>query len=191
VQLGNRHFLLSAEVFSVFAIVTPIGQPPNKKAVKVRCIPLRPKDFLIFHIDYPTLSSFVKQSFIKAYRRYALRLCSGRAGDGQTGLLQPDKDWLRSADWVLWALSKKSVLFYFNSLYRALICCLLDSVLELRRHLFCDDFGGFIAHLENLWTGLDTKPAGGTTIINSYLHNFFLCYSLIAKFNRSEITIAL
>jgi hypothetical protein len=45
------HFLPSAEVFSVFPIVTPIGRAPNKKAIKatkISCLPLRPKDFLIF-----------------------------------------------------------------------------------------------------------------------------------------------
>jgi len=53
VQCGNVHFLLSAEVFSIFPIVTPIGKLPNKKAVKVvkvSCLRLRPKDFLIFRI---------------------------------------------------------------------------------------------------------------------------------------------
>jgi hypothetical protein len=59
------HFLSSAEVFSIFPIITPIGKSPNKKAVKVRCIPLRPKDFLIFRTIYTTLLGFVKQSFIK------------------------------------------------------------------------------------------------------------------------------
>jgi hypothetical protein len=44
------HFLLSAEVFSIFTIVTPIGKLPNKKAVKVSCLRLRPKDVLIFCI---------------------------------------------------------------------------------------------------------------------------------------------
>jgi len=42
------HFLPSAEVFSIFPIVYPIGKSPNKKAVKVSCLRLRPKDFLIF-----------------------------------------------------------------------------------------------------------------------------------------------
>ncbi len=30
VQFGNVHFLLSAEVLSIFPIVTPIGKSPNK-----------------------------------------------------------------------------------------------------------------------------------------------------------------
>ena len=64
---GNMHFLPSAEVFSVFPIVTPTGRAPNKKATKISCLPLRPKDFLIFCfvcITYNTLLGFVKQSFI-------------------------------------------------------------------------------------------------------------------------------
>ncbi len=47
-QCGNVHFLPSAEVFSIFPIVTPIGKSPNKKAVKINCLRLRPKDFLIY-----------------------------------------------------------------------------------------------------------------------------------------------
>ena len=42
------HFLPSAEVFSGFLVVTPLGKTPNKKATKVSCLPPRPKDFLIF-----------------------------------------------------------------------------------------------------------------------------------------------
>jgi len=42
------HFLPSAEVFSIFPIVTPLGRVPNKKATKVSYLPPRPKDFLIF-----------------------------------------------------------------------------------------------------------------------------------------------
>jgi len=49
-QFGNMHFLPSAEVFSGFTIVTPIGRTTNKKAAKVSCLPLRPKDFPIFCI---------------------------------------------------------------------------------------------------------------------------------------------
>jgi len=60
------HFLSAGEVFSIFPIVTPIGKSPNLKAVKVRCIPLRPKDFLnlLYSINYTTLLGFVKQSQI-------------------------------------------------------------------------------------------------------------------------------
>ena len=65
VQCGNMHFLPSAEVFSTFSIVTPIGKSPNKKAVQVSCLRLRPKDFLIFRIVYSTLLCFVKQSLTK------------------------------------------------------------------------------------------------------------------------------
>jgi hypothetical protein len=77
VQCGNVHFLSLAEVFSIFfPIVTPVGKSPNKKAVKVRCLPLRPKDLLIFHIislipHYWALSSCdLKKSLLVSFSRY-------------------------------------------------------------------------------------------------------------------------
>jgi hypothetical protein len=45
-QSGNMHFLSSAEVFSIFPIVYPIGREP-KRTAKISRLPLLPKDFLI------------------------------------------------------------------------------------------------------------------------------------------------
>jgi hypothetical protein len=50
-QLINSHFLPSAEVFSLFVIITPLAGEPNKKAAKVSYLPLRLKDSLIFSIN--------------------------------------------------------------------------------------------------------------------------------------------
>ena len=94
-QCGNVHFLSLAEVFSIFfPIVTPLGKSPNKKAVKVKCLPLRPKDFLIFCIvlfipHYWALSSCgLKKSLLFSFcaiwhchlltfpqRRYSVNRC--------------------------------------------------------------------------------------------------------------------
>ena len=56
------HFLPSAEVFSIFPIVTPVGSSLSKKGVKVSCLYLLPKDFLIFYVllFIPYLLGFVK-----------------------------------------------------------------------------------------------------------------------------------
>ena len=70
------HFLPWAEVFSGFFIVTPIGISPSKKGVKVSCLPLQPKDFLIFCIllFIPHLLGFVKQSGIFFSVFFSIRL---------------------------------------------------------------------------------------------------------------------
>jgi ABC-type uncharacterized transport system permease subunit len=48
-QPGNAHILLSGDVFSVFAIITPLSEnAKRKKAAKVSYLPLQLKEFLIF-----------------------------------------------------------------------------------------------------------------------------------------------
>jgi len=68
--------------------------------------------------------------------------------------------------------AEMSSLFDYDGLDGALICSLLDGILELRRHFIHNDFCDFIAHSKDFRTGLDAKPAGRAAIVNFYLHNF-------------------
>src|SRR4030042_5059077 len=104
VQCGNSHFLSLAEVFSIFfPIVTPVCKSPNKKAVKVRCLPLRPKDFLIFCIlsfipHYWALSNNLLLSFdllfappplVAAICPFVARMCEDGSLDDLFTIVRP------------------------------------------------------------------------------------------------------
>jgi hypothetical protein len=71
-------------------------------------------------------------------------------------------------------MPNKDCLFDYDGLDGALVCSLLDGILELRRRLLGDNFSDFVSHPKNFRTGFDAQAAGCTTIINSYLHIFSL-----------------
>jgi len=73
-QSGNIHFLPLAEVFIGFPIVTPLDRAPNKKATKVSCLPLRPKDFLIFYVVLIILRRWGLSNNLLPRKRHS-RLC--------------------------------------------------------------------------------------------------------------------
>ena len=76
-QCGNVHLLPSGEVFRIFCIVTPIGEPRNERAVKVSRLRLRPEDFLNFSTLFvATLLGLVKRFLlILLISGLSVRLC--------------------------------------------------------------------------------------------------------------------
>jgi hypothetical protein len=72
---------------------------------------------------------------------------------------------------MIYAGGFKNFLIGDNCLDRAFISGLLNGIFELFRNFIDNNDGHFIAHVENIGTGIDTKPASGAGVLNSYYHS--------------------